>query len=744
MAMATEGITFILHVKDDGTATLKRAKGGFKDLDNSVDKSSTKMRNWRDTMGNVITQALKLGAVLGAALTYGTYKALEAASNLQEISSKFSVVFAGQEKAAEQWAQTLVKSYGVSTREARQYLSSIQDLLVPMGMMSKEAGILSNEIVKLSVDLGSFNNMPTAAVMQNIQSALVGEYESMKKYGIVLNATVVQQRALEMGLAKTKDELTAGMKAQAAYVLMVKSSTAAIGDWSRTQEGYANQVKQLQANIEDLVAAIGDYLLPYGTAVVEMLAGWTKGSQDVVDQNLPGYIEAIVSSAEFLLKAVALIADGFRGWYSATLSVKEGWQALILTILDGALKIQEAMSWIGEKVGLEKTAEDLEYLIEAQAKYTQKLIATKIAVADMAIEGTYYSRTAAMIDRLNKKIDEHKAKMAEPAVSRPLPMPSGVGVGDDVEKITEDYAEMMDEINKLTMDSTAYRVLQFEIQRDAYIAAGEDEIMARQLYYEQIMEIYTERETEIQEQFMSVTDEHTEYMRAAGLTEIELIQERGRMEIEAVSKRYKDLMKVTGIGEKRIAILKEMKQREIAKRQEVIGKEMNEVRRQQLGEGFSMIAQNFRDIAEAAGGFSKTTFATYKVFAIAETIMSTYSAAQKQFEALSAWPPAAYAAAALAVAAGLARVSMIAGQSMPSYDAGGISTTPGIYYSGVPEAHIPLKSGVVPVEMIMPMAQEAQRIYLTVEIDGEVLGEVIYNMTKDGEQIINERGITDI
>ena len=47
----------------------------------------------------------------------------------------------------------------------------------------------------------------------------------------------------------------------------------------------------------------------------------------------------------------------------------------------------------------------------------------------------------------------------------------------------------------------------------------------------------------------------------------------------------------------------------------------------------------------------------------------------------------------------MAKVAMIKSQPMPSYDEGGISNTPGVYYSGVPEAHIPLKSGKVPVQI---------------------------------------------
>jgi len=46
------------------------------------------------------------------------------------------------------------------------------------------------------------------------------------------------------------------------------------------------------------------------------------------------------------------------------------------------------------------------------------------------------------------------------------------------------------------------------------------------------------------------------------------------------------------------------------------------------------------------------------------------------------------------------QIGLIAAAKPPSYDTGGISTTPGMYYAGVPEAHIPLQSGgKVPVSL---------------------------------------------
>ena len=255
-----------VKVQKFGKATESVGHQGKKAFD-GMTTSSTKLGS---SIGTVSKAMLGMAASLGGIMlvTKGLSTAVTAASDLQEVSSKFGVVFRGQEKLAESWARTLVESYAMSTREAKQYLSSVQDLLVPMGMAADKAGKMSNEVVKLAADLGSFNNLPTAKVMDDIQSALVGNYETMKKYGVVLKATVVDEKALAMGLANTKGELTAGMKAQAAYQLMLEGSAAAQGDMARTAGDYANQVKQMKAQLEDLAANLGRVLIPVLTDIL--------------------------------------------------------------------------------------------------------------------------------------------------------------------------------------------------------------------------------------------------------------------------------------------------------------------------------------------------------------------------------------------------------------------------------------------------------------------------------------------
>jgi hypothetical protein len=395
-----------IEVNDQGSKKIKALGGEVRKVGDEGERGFGRMRrslNDFDQSGNVtlgtitkMTAGLAaLGAAASVAMAALAAKAVKAASDLAEVQSKFNVVFAGQTGVAEAWSRELVASYAMSTREAKQYLSSVQDLLVPMGMAADQAGVMSNEVVKLAADLGSFNNLPTAQVMDDIQSALVGNYETMKKYGVVLNATTVEQQAMSMGLAKTKAELTAADKAQAAYALMIEGSTAALGDMIRTQDGYANQAKKFQAQIEDLTAAFGKYLLPIAADALKQINIALGDGTDSVDT-----LAAALTIK--LLSALGWVLEGMRFFHNAWLAIKIVGQASITAIAVGLERLFVGMRTL--MIGFDKM---MDGLVMIGAIDVNPFDTMEAAMADFSWSAKQQlSDVAGEIDATNAKYDQ--------------------------------------------------------------------------------------------------------------------------------------------------------------------------------------------------------------------------------------------------------------------------------------------------------------------------------------------------
>ena len=511
--MAKNKVYITLEVDDKGSATMKQFGGNTEKAFDKLKKNAKaggaqagKMeRAWEKSMSHMKAHwkgyALAGGAALAATaavIAATSRKAIAAASDLQEVQGKFDVVFAGQEKKAEAWSKTLVDSYAMSMRESKEYLSSIQDLLVPMGMAADKAGLMSNEVVKLSADLGSFNNLPTEKVMEDIQSALVGNYETMKKYGVVLNATVVQEKALAMGLADTKDGLTAGMKAQASYQLMVEGSTAAIGDMARTQDSAANQEKQTKALLEDITALLGKALIPYYQAALKEVNKWLKANKGMIKQNLPKYMETVGDAIVFVIKTMRFFHNAWLGiklagtaaLHSVAVGIEElvGGIRFLLTPID---LLFEGLKKIGviDVNPFDKIEESLGQFRASSADVTKEVmsdIAKTNKTYDLVIKKVKgwqkqikaipveQGKTEKKIIKSLKNIGKVQTKMTKAEIK------AAKDTAKAAAKLAKDKAKAVTEFSKkyqkLTLGDHKYAVEQLKDQARAYEVAGADHL----------------------------------------------------------------------------------------------------------------------------------------------------------------------------------------------------------------------------------------------------------------------------
>jgi len=241
------------------------------------------VRNQMKRVMSGIAQMAKRMAVLvaasAAAIVLAMRKAIQAAGDMLEIQSKFNVVFGKHSKAADRWANTFAKAVGRARQDVKRWMSGIQDILVPMGLARKEAMGLSQAIVQLAVDVGSFSNVASEDVLRDFTSALVGNHETVRKYGIMIDENKMKQAAWAMGLGKNLKALTAAQRLQVRYNIIVASSTDAMTDATRTALGYANQMQRLRGNIKNVAETIGKSLIGSATRGLIGLNKWIEKNE---------------------------------------------------------------------------------------------------------------------------------------------------------------------------------------------------------------------------------------------------------------------------------------------------------------------------------------------------------------------------------------------------------------------------------------------------------------------------------
>lgn len=219
-----------------------------------------------------------------AALGLFVKNSIKAAGDSAEAWSKFDAVFKDQAESTKQWAFEFGESVGRATTEVAGWLSTLQDTFVPMGLARDKAAELSRGLVALAVDLGSFNDIADQQVIEDFQSALVGNTETVRKYGIVINQTNTKQEIYASGIKKAGEAITEQDKILARYNLILAGTTDAQGDAVKTSDSLNNRIKAMDSSFVALSEAVGKRFAPAASEGVRWIKELTDSTTDFINQ----------------------------------------------------------------------------------------------------------------------------------------------------------------------------------------------------------------------------------------------------------------------------------------------------------------------------------------------------------------------------------------------------------------------------------------------------------------------------
>lgn len=287
--------------------------GNARDLQKTVNQ----VEGSTSTLGSKLKKVGIVAAAGFAAAGAGAVKfgvdAIGSASDLNETLSKSEAIFGKQAPAMEKWAGAAAKSAGLSKSAALEAASGFGDMFSQIGFAQGAAADMSTDVVQLSADLGSFNNLETADVADRMSAAFRGEYDSLQAVIPNINAARVESEALAATGKATAKELTAQEKAAAVLAIVHKDGARAMGDFERTSGGLANQQKILRAQFENVQASIGQKLLP----IAVKLTTWAN------DVALPAFAKFagwLGDKIPPVFEKVKAVIKGFLGGTSGSFS----------------------------------------------------------------------------------------------------------------------------------------------------------------------------------------------------------------------------------------------------------------------------------------------------------------------------------------------------------------------------------------------------------------------------------------
>lgn len=227
-----------------------------------------------------LSSAIKIGTLITAAKFLGDAlsKTIQPAIDSIEILNKFNVALGSTAVATGSTVDSLSALYGLDKTNMQDAISTFALLGKSMGMSDEQSETLGTSLYQLGLDLSSLHNVPINQVMSDLRAGLVGQSETVYKYGMDVTEVGLKAVAAAYGITKSVREMSQGEKAALRYIQMLHGGSLATGDFARTFNAPANQIRVLTERLTTLSRSIGSIflnalgtILPYLNAFVSLL-----------------------------------------------------------------------------------------------------------------------------------------------------------------------------------------------------------------------------------------------------------------------------------------------------------------------------------------------------------------------------------------------------------------------------------------------------------------------------------------
>ena len=224
-------------------------------------------------LGSVVK---KIGILIGGAFAVGKLaqfgkECVEFGSDLAEVQNVVDVTFTTMSDKVNEFAKNAMTSAGLSETMAKRYVGTFGAMSKSFGFSEAQAYDMSTALTQLTGDVASFYNISQDLAYTKLKSVFTGETETLKDLGVVMTQSALDQFALANGYGKTTSAMTEQEKVALRLAFVQKQLSAASGDFIRTSDSWANQVRVMQLQLQSLKATVGQGLINLFTPVLRVI-----------------------------------------------------------------------------------------------------------------------------------------------------------------------------------------------------------------------------------------------------------------------------------------------------------------------------------------------------------------------------------------------------------------------------------------------------------------------------------------
>lgn len=275
--------------KTFGTEALKQFDKELKNIDKSTQKVGKK-----SNFGSNLKTALGIGTVaLGIRKAVGFFKEATTESidfvetqnlfnvsmgknvdqygNLNREASKYyTKAMAFQEKLSDKLK--------INIEESMEYQALFNAMSKSMGIGDEPSYKISENFTKLGYDLSSLYNIDPENAMQKLRAGLSGQTKPLRDLGLDITQQSLEPLLDELGIERSVKQLSQAEKMVARYIVVLRQASLAHGDFAKTMDSPANQLRIFNAQITAFKRNMGNLwqgllggILPYVNAIMMVI-----------------------------------------------------------------------------------------------------------------------------------------------------------------------------------------------------------------------------------------------------------------------------------------------------------------------------------------------------------------------------------------------------------------------------------------------------------------------------------------
>lgn len=255
----TSSFNKLASVGNKTLSAMKKVSSGIVSAFKNIGNSSGNLTKAQFSLSNLLKTAI--GFRLGYGLLNFGKQAFQLGSDITEVENVVDVAFGNMADKAYEFAQTAQERFGLSELSALKYSGTMMAILNSSGVDQSAAAEMSTTLTGLAGDLASFYNIAQDDAWTKIMSAMAGEVEPMRRLGVSMTVANMEAYALSQGITKSWQSMTQAEQAMLRYNYMMDATAQQQGDFARTSWSWANQVRLLTLNIQQLASTIGQGLI---------------------------------------------------------------------------------------------------------------------------------------------------------------------------------------------------------------------------------------------------------------------------------------------------------------------------------------------------------------------------------------------------------------------------------------------------------------------------------------------------